>query len=124
MIKSIEIENFKAIGRGKIKLSPLTAFIGYNGTGKSSVLEALETYRIIITQGLNSGISLYKGFEHIYYKGKKKKSFFNKDGISFQYAPITFCLHLQIEDCIAKISTSIVPGVFLLLNKDRKLSYM
>ena len=42
MIKSVEIKNFKAIEKAKVKLTPLTAFIGYNGTGKSSMLEALE----------------------------------------------------------------------------------
>jgi predicted ATPase len=107
MIKSIEVQNFKAIGRSKIKLSPLTAFIGYNGTGKSSILEALETYSIIVTQGLNSGMSLFKGFEHIYYKGKKKNKYFKKNGIKFQYAPIKFCLNFNIAGCNAKISTSI-----------------
>lgn len=112
MIKTIEIKNFKAIEKAKIKLTPLTAFIGYNGTGKSSMLEALETYRTIVTDGLNAGMLPFKGFEHIYYKGKKRGKWFEKDGIKFKYSPIEFSFALWLNGYTnqrfnAEISTSI-----------------
>ena len=47
MIKNIEVKNFKAIESAKVKLTPLTAFIGYNGMGKSSLLEALQMFKSI-----------------------------------------------------------------------------
>ena len=71
MIKTIEIKNFKAIEKAKIKLTPLTAFIGYNGTGKSSMLEALETFQAIISGGLDKAMQPWRLFEHVHYKGKK-----------------------------------------------------
>lgn len=52
MIKNIEVKNFKAIESAKVKLTPLTAFIGYNGMGKSSLLEALQMFKSIVTEGL------------------------------------------------------------------------
>lgn len=112
MIKSIEIKNFKAIEKAKIKLTPLTAFIGYNGTGKSSMLEALETYRTIVTDGLNAAMLPFKGFEHIYYKGKKKNKWFEKEGIKFKYSPVEFSFDLWLHGYTnqrfnAEISTSI-----------------
>lgn len=116
MIKSLEVKNFKAIEKAKIKLTPLTAFIGYNGTGKSSMLEALETYKIIVTEGLNAGILPFKGFEHIYYKGEKKEKWYEKGGIKFKYSPLEFKLDLSLggytrQKFNAEISTSIAQEI-------------
>lgn len=90
MIKTIEVKNFKAIVSGKVKLTPLTAFIGYNGTGKSSLLEALEMFKAIVTEGLDSAVRPWREFEHIYYKGKKTKRKFTKNDIELQFAPMEF----------------------------------
>ena len=47
-LQSVRIQNFKAIIDSKVvRLGPLTAFIGHNGSGKSSLIEALETYQAI-----------------------------------------------------------------------------
>jgi len=107
MIKTVLIRNFKAIEKGRVKLTPLTAFIGYNGVGKSSLLEALETYKTIVINGLDAGISPFRDFEHIYYKGKKKSHFYKKNGIDFLYAPITFDFDTVINNYKAKFSSSI-----------------
>ena len=46
-VTTIRIRHFKAVrDSGPIKLGPLTAFVGYNGTGKSSVLEACELFQV------------------------------------------------------------------------------
>lgn len=66
MLKSIKIQNFKAIQNSKtIRLTPLTVFIGNNGSGKSSVIEALETYKTIIESNLDTAMRPWRGFEYV-----------------------------------------------------------
>jgi predicted ATPase len=66
MLKSIHIKNFKAVQNSKtIRLTPLTVFIGNNGSGKSSIIEALETYQTIVTAGLDTAMLPWRGFEYI-----------------------------------------------------------
>lgn len=96
MIKNIEVKNFKAIEQAKVKLTPLTAFIGYNGMGKSSMLEALQMFKSIVTEGLDAAVRPWREFEHIYYKGKKKKRKFVKDGIELQFAPMEFLFNVKL----------------------------
>jgi len=107
MIKTIEVKNFKAIERGKVKLTPVTAFIGYNGTGKSSMLEALETFQLILTEGLGKSMSRWRKFEHIHYKGKKKKRTFDNAGIKYEYAPMEFIFKTTIEKRKSDFSSAI-----------------
>jgi len=62
-IKSFRVKNFKAIlDSGTVEFSPLTVLIGNNGSGKSSFIEGLETYQIIIKQG---SMNRWRGFEHV-----------------------------------------------------------
>ncbi|MDD2717099.1 MAG: AAA family ATPase [Candidatus Wallbacteria bacterium] len=73
-LQRVQIRNFKAIINSKsIALSPLTVFIGNNGSGKSSFIESLETYRSIVAEGLDSAISRWYGFEHVWNKQSKHK---------------------------------------------------
>ena len=97
MIRTIEVRNFKAIERGKVKLTPLTAFIGYNGMGKSSMLEGLQMFKSIIEEGLDSAIRPWREFEHIYYKGEKTKRYFLKDGIKQLFAPMEFLFDVKLD---------------------------
>jgi predicted ATPase len=61
-LNSVAIENFKAVHRSRtVKLTPLTVFIGNNGSGKSSLIEALETYRTIVLDGLGAAIGRWLG---------------------------------------------------------------
>ena len=56
-LSSFQLRNFKAVrNSGRLKLTPLTAFIGYNGSGKSSIVEALETVRTLVLQGLDQAM--------------------------------------------------------------------
>jgi predicted ATPase len=96
MIKNIEVKNFKAIEQARVKLTPLTAFIGYNGMGKSSMLEALQMFKTIVSEGLDAAVRPWREFEHIYYKGKNKKRKFLKDGIEMQFAPMEFMFNAKL----------------------------
>lgn len=111
MIKSLVIKNFKAIERARVKLTPLTAFIGYNGTGKSSMLEALETFQAIVANGLDKAMQPWRLFEHVHYKGKKTHRRFSKNEIAFQYAPMEFYFDVKLDTKnplkLLKFSTSI-----------------
>lgn len=74
-ITHIKIQNFKAIqDSGNLALTPLTAFIGFNGVGKSSIIEALQTLHMIVEQGLDAAMEPWRGFEHIrnHYSEKRK----------------------------------------------------
>ena len=68
-IRSIAVENFKALRfSGTVRLKPLTVIIGNNGSGKSSLLEAVETYRSILLDGVDAAMEHWQGFEHIRHK--------------------------------------------------------
>lgn len=73
-LQSVRIRNFKAIIDSKVvKLGPLTAFIGNNGAGKSSLVEALETYQTIVRDGLDIAMQRWLGIEHARHKGQEAK---------------------------------------------------
>lgn len=66
ILDSIKVKNFKAVrDSGPVKLGPLTAFIGNNGAGKSSLIEALETYQAIVGNGLDEAMQRFMGIEHV-----------------------------------------------------------
>ncbi len=65
-IKSFHLRNFKAVRNSRtISLTPLTVFIGNNGSGKSSIVEGLETYQKIVIDGLDEALHDWRGFEYI-----------------------------------------------------------
>ena len=65
-LKSFRLKNFKAIqDSGVVKFTPLTVLIGDNGSGKSSLIEGLQTYQRVISHGLNEAMQIWRGFEHI-----------------------------------------------------------
>jgi len=75
MIDKIKIKNFKAIQSATIKLSDLSVFVGNNGSGKSSVIEALHTLQNVLLQGLSAGFNeRWFGVEHIRNTSAKAKA--------------------------------------------------
>lgn len=66
-LRSFRLQNFKAVrDSGKVAFGPLTVFIGNNGSGKSSLIEGLETFRDIVLEGLDKAMRRWRGFEHIW----------------------------------------------------------
>lgn len=73
-LQTIRVKNFKAIVDSKVvKLGALTAFIGNNGAGKSSLIEALETYQSVVRDGLDVAMQRWFGIEHARHKGQEAK---------------------------------------------------
>ncbi len=71
-LSTVRIANFKAIrDSGPIKLGPLTVFIGNNGAGKSSLIEALQLYRAVVTEGVDAAFAPFNGIEHARHKGAR-----------------------------------------------------
>lgn len=88
-LQSLRIRNFKAVVDSKtVKLGALTAFIGNNGAGKSSLIEALETYQSIVRDGLDVAMQRWLGIEHVRHKGQEAKERLGQavNPISFELA--------------------------------------
>ena len=74
-LESVRVSNFKAIRQSKtVKFTPLTVFIGDNGSGKSSLLEALETLQILSEQGLDAAMNRWRGFEFVWNQSARGNS--------------------------------------------------
>ena len=72
VLDSIKVKNFKAVrDTGVVKLRSLTALVGNNGSGKSSLIEALETYQAIVASGLDVAMQRFMGIEHVQNKRAK-----------------------------------------------------
>jgi predicted ATPase len=103
-LSSFCLRNFKAVQNSKsIRFTPLTVFIGNNGSGKSSIVEALETFQSIVLNGLDEAMVPWYGFEYIWNKAKEHKTI--KDKVS---SPITFTFHGKSEDERLKFHLKIV----------------
>jgi len=97
-LQSIRIRNFKAIVDSKtVRLGALTAFIGQNGSGKSSLIEALETYQTIVAYGLDVAMQPWMGIEHA-----RHKTLEAKEHAGEEVNPIVF--EVAIGDSPRKVS--------------------
>jgi len=73
-LQSVRVRNFKAIVDSRVvKLGSLTVLIGNNGAGKSSLVEALQTYQSIVRDGLDISMQRWFGIEHARHKGQEAK---------------------------------------------------
>ncbi len=103
-LSSFCLRNFKAVQNSKsIRFTPLTVFIGNNGSGKSSIVEAMETFQSIVLKGLDEAMASWYGFEYIWNKAKEHKTI--KDKVS---NPMTFTFHGKSEDEKLKFHLEVV----------------
>ena len=92
-VSALRIKNFKAIrDSGTLKLTPLTVFIGNNGSGKSSIIEALEALQRIAVDGLDEAMNVWRGFEHVWNNSVGHKLVSGKGDKRWHSNPITFSL--------------------------------
>src|SRR5262245_46618552 len=92
-LRTLRVKNFKAIrDSGTVRLTPLTVFIGNNGSGKSSLIEALETLQVIGKEGLDKAMQVWRGFEHIWYKGVHRRLLTDNEGRICHSHPMSFSL--------------------------------
>lgn len=97
-LNSIRIRNFKAIDDSRaVKLTPLTVLIGNNGSGKSSLVEALETAQTMVAGDIDRAMQLWRGIEHVRYKGKKREYQHDKTGELRARTALEFHLRGRVE---------------------------
>ena len=73
-LTALRVQNFKAVkDTGTLKPGGLTVFIGDNGAGKSSVLEALRFVADLSRDTLDQALVPFRGFEHVRWKGGVKR---------------------------------------------------
>lgn len=97
-LPSFRLQNFKAVrDSGQVKFGPLTVFIGNNGSGKSSLIEGLETFRDIVLEGLDHAMARWRGFEHVRNLGVKHEFRRLLDHRPHYTNPITFRASMLFE---------------------------
>jgi len=114
-LRSFRLKNFKAVrDSGEITFSPLTVFIGNNGSGKSSIIEGLETFQAVMTDGLDRAMEQWRGFEHIWNKAvphtRSKQAEYD-----FYSNPVSFAINGNTATNIpihAEMELAKVPGTF------------
>ncbi|MDR0704825.1 MAG: AAA family ATPase [Planctomycetaceae bacterium] len=75
MIEKVTIKNFKAIQSATIKLTDLSVFVGNNGSGKSSVIEALQILQNVLLYGLSNAFqNRWYGLEYVHNVTNKKST--------------------------------------------------
>ena len=119
-LKTFRLKNFKAIrDSGVVTFTPLTALIGYNGSGKSSLIEGLQTYQHIVTQGLDEAMHRWRGFEYIH-NPPEKVSFFGSSRTDVE--PISFELTGSAwvqDDYLIDMQVAIMPTNFVLIKSEQ-----
>lgn len=99
MIKTVRIQNFKAIRDShSIRFSDLSVFIGNNGSGKSSVFEALQLLQQAVTTDLTEAFGRWGGLENIrHYGAAYGRTLTTETGYTKDFAPITIELACRID---------------------------
>ena len=99
MIKKISIVNFKAIKDClNLPLQPFTAFIGNNGSGKSSVMEAMRTIHLCLTKNIEEAFSIWGGLDKVRnYHALQEEASVSQFGFKQKHQPITFWLEAELN---------------------------
>ncbi|HEX3150334.1 MAG TPA: AAA family ATPase [Gemmataceae bacterium] len=93
------VDNFKAIrDSGALELGWLTVFVGNNGSGKSSLVEALETFRDVVIDGVDAAFRRWRGFEHVWNKAPNRNIVVKKGRRPALNNPMRFGFDLQTSN--------------------------
>jgi len=109
ILKSFLLRNFKAVRNSKaVRFTPLTAFIGNNGSGKSSLIEGLATYQKIVTDGLDEAMNYWRGFEHI--RNLAVSHTPKQSGVERPYETNPIELQVLWQDWRSEMAVTVGPG--------------
>jgi predicted ATPase len=98
-LRTFRLRNFKAVrDSGGITFTPLTVFIGNNGSGKSSLIEGLETFQNIVQHGLDDAFLPWRGFEHVWNKAVKHDLKENQIGRQAVTNPMRFEIEARLDE--------------------------
>ena len=93
-LNKVSLRHFKAVRQsGEIALTPLTVFIGNNGSGKSSLIEGLETYCDVVIGGIDQAFERWLGVENVWNKAVLHRQRGTKDRGDAYDNPMTFRLN-------------------------------
>lgn len=110
-LRSFRLKNFKAVrDSGAMQFTPLTVFIGNNGSGKSSIVEGLETFQAIVEEGLDKAMQQWRGVEHIWNQGVPHRLLEVGVDRPCHTNPISFDLRGRTKDQLFKATTQINMG--------------
>ncbi|TKK70217.1 DUF2813 domain-containing protein [Ilyomonas limi] len=100
MIQRVHIENFKAIYRPvSLSLQPFTVFIGNNGTGKSSILEALKLLQNAVNADLTKAFNDWGGLDKIRnYNAFLDQENITESGFRKLYSPVSIYFEVVVEE--------------------------
>ncbi|HSN98719.1 MAG TPA: AAA family ATPase [Candidatus Nanopelagicales bacterium] len=102
-ITSLRVRNFKAVeDTGILRPEGLTVFIGDNGTGKSSVLEALRFVADLAREPLDRALDPFGGYEHVRWKGGKKRGHAAPEAPMKEYHP----LEIKVRGHVGQVKAS------------------
>jgi len=115
ILSKVGFEHFKAIHKsGQIVLQPFTVFIGMNGSGKSSILEALEAYRSIVLNGLNSAFIRVGEFEKVWHRDQRSHEAKRKAGgngsVQGVADPMRFDLTIKMPEASVRAGLAVAPS--------------
>ena len=95
---TLRIRNFKAIRDcGSLRFTPLTVLIGNNGSGKSSVLEAMETVQKCVVENIDAALQMWRGIEHVRNKTRQIQIRTARAGELRSTKPIEFHLYGRLQ---------------------------
>lgn len=121
MIKSVSVENFKAVYKPvNIPIPPFTVFIGNNGAGKSTIMEALRVLQTAVNSGLNQAFEEWGGLDRIRNYNASSLPDNNLTSVR-RYAPLKIGLTSQINGKLFeyKVQINVLPdGVFYVVEKE------
>lgn len=99
MITKISITNFKAIQHfPNLSLQPFTTFIGNNGSGKSSIMEALRTVHLSLTKNIEEAFAIWGGLDKVRnYHSVQVETTISQFGFKQKHQPIVIWMECIVN---------------------------